>query len=53
MYKGKKDKNECANYRGISLVSVRIKLYGRLLRARVIKRTVSGMGEEQRGGWMI
>ena len=36
IYKGKSEKNECANYRGISLLSIPDKLYGRVIIERVI-----------------
>ena len=31
LYKGKGDRNECNNYRGISLLSIPEKVYGRIL----------------------
>ena len=47
LYKGKGDKCECSNSRGISLLSVINKLYGRLLMKRVTVRTEFAIGEEQ------
>ncbi len=35
MYKGKGDKSECGNYRGISLLSIPGKVYGKILIRRV------------------
>ena len=49
MYKGKDDKCECSNSRGISLLSVAGKLYGRVLIKRVRARTECAIGEEQCG----
>ena len=48
-YKGKGDKCECSNSRGISLLSVVGKLNGRLLIKRVRARTECAIGEEQCG----
>ena len=48
-YKGKGDKYECNSYRGISLMSVVGKLYGRILINRVRKGTELAIGEEQCG----
>ena len=49
LYKGKGDKCECNNSRGISLWSVVGKQYGRVLVKRVRARTVCAIGEEQCG----
>ena len=49
IYKGKGDKMECSNYRGISLLSVVGKLYGRVLIGRVKMITERSIGEEQGG----
>ena len=47
--KGKGDKWECNNYRGISLLSATGKLYGRVLIERVRRGTDCIVGEEQCG----
>ena len=47
--KGKGDKCECSNSRGISLLSVVGKLFGRVLFKRVRAGTECAIGEEQRG----
>ena len=49
LYKGKGDRYECQNYRGISLLSVVGKVYGRILEVRVRKGTNVAIGEEQCG----
>ena len=49
LYKGKGDKGECSNYRGISLLSIPGKLYGRVLIERVKACTEHQIGEEQCG----
>ena len=43
------DKSECSNSRGISLLSVVSKLYGRVLIKLSWAGTVCAIGEEQRG----
>ena len=48
-YKGKGDKYECDSYRGICLMSVVGKVYGRVLINRVRKGTETAIGEEQGG----
>ena len=48
-YKGKGDKQDCNSYRGICLMSVVGKLYGRVLINRVVKGTEAAIGEEQCG----
>ena len=49
LYKGKGDKCEYSNSRGISLLSVVGKLFGRMLIKRVSARTECAIGEKQRG----
>ena len=49
LYKGKGDKRECSNSRGMSLLSVVGKLYGRVLIKRVRVGTECAIGEEQCG----
>ena len=49
LYKGKGDRFECSNYRGISLLSVVGKLYGRILIGRIREQTERVIGEEQCG----
>ena len=49
LYKGKGDKCECSNSRGISLLSVVGKLFGRVLINRVRADTECAIGEEQCG----
>ena len=49
LYKGKGDKNECCNSRGISLLCVVGKLYGRVLIKRIRESTDGAIGEEQCG----
>ena len=47
LYKGKGDKCECRNSRGISLLSVVGTLFGRVLVKRVRAETECAIGEEQ------
>ena len=47
LYKGKGDKCECSNSRGISLLSVVGKQYGRVLIKRVSAGTECAIGEEE------
>ena len=47
LYKGKGDKCECSNFRGISLLSVVGKLFGRVLIKTVRAVTECAIGEEQ------
>ena len=47
LYKGKGDKCECSNSRGICLLSVVGKLFGRVLIKRVRAGTECAIGEEQ------
>ena len=49
LYKGKGDKCECSNSRGISLLSVVGKLFGRALIKRVRADTECAIGKEQCG----
>ena len=49
LYKGKGDKCECCNSRGISLLIVVGKLYGGVLIKRVRTGTECAIGEEQYG----
>ena len=49
LYKGKGDSLECKNNRGISLLSVPGKVYGRILIDRVIEQSEGQIGEEQSG----
>ena len=49
LYIGKGDKCECSNSRGISLLSVVGKLFGRVLIKRVIAGTECAIGDEQCG----
>ena len=49
LYKGKGDTRECGSYRGISLLSVVGKVYGRVLIERVIECTNGAVGGEQCG----
>lgn len=49
LYKGKGDRMECGNYRGICLLSVVGKVYGRILIERVRGMTEERIGEEQGG----
>ena len=49
LYKGKGDRNECKNYRGISLLSIPGKVYGRIVIERVRVLTEGMIGDEQCG----
>ncbi len=49
LYKGKGKREECNNYRGISLLSVPDKIYGRILNERMMKITAKSVGDEQGG----
>ncbi len=51
LYKGKGNREECNNYRGISLLSVPRKIYGRILNERMMKITDKSVGDEQGGFW--
>ena len=47
--RGKGDRNDCKNYRGISPLSIPGKVYGRILIERVHVLTEGMIGEEQCG----
>ncbi len=47
LYKGKGNRGECNNYRGISLLSVPGKIYGRILNERMMNITDKSVGDEQ------
>ncbi len=49
MYKGKGSRSECGSYRGISLLSVAGKVYGRILTERLMEVTEGKVSEEQGG----
>ncbi len=49
LYKGKGSRSECSSYRGISLLSVPGKVYGRILTERLTEVTEGKVSEEQRG----
>ena len=49
VYKGKGSRSECGNYRGISLLSIAGKVYGKIVVERVQKITESMISEEQGG----
>ena len=49
LYKGKGDVHECGNSRGISLLSVVGKLYGRILINRIRDKTETVISEVQSG----
>ena len=49
LYKGKGERSECANYRGISLLSVVGKVYGGILIDRIRSSVDRAIGEEQCG----
>ncbi len=49
LYKGKGNREECNNYRGISLLSVPGQIYGRILNERMMKITDKSVGAEQGG----
>ena len=49
LYKGKGEKAECKNYRGISLLSIVGKVYGMILTERMRKITDGMIGDEQGG----
>ena len=46
VYKGKNDRRDCANYRGISILSIPGKKYGMLLISRVIESRKKQVAEE-------
>ncbi len=49
LYKGKGNREEYNNYRGISLLSVPGKFYERILNERMTKITDESVGDEQEG----
>ena len=49
VYKGKGCKDECSSYRGISLLSIPGKVYGRIIIERVMNITESRISNEQGG----
>ncbi len=49
LYKGTGKREECNNYRGISLLSVPGKIYGRILNERMMTITDRSVGDEQGG----
>ena len=49
LYKGKGDVHECSNFRGISLLSVVRKVYGRVLVNRIRDETENVIMEVQSG----
>ncbi len=51
IYKGKGKREECSSHRGISLLSVPGKIYGRILNERMMKVTDKSVGDKQGGFW--
>lgn len=51
LHKGNSSKDECNNYRGINLISLTGKMYGRVLTDRLMKITKGKVCEEQGGFW--
>ncbi len=49
LYKGKGSRSECSSYRGITLLSVPGKVYGRILTERLMEVTEGKVSEEQGG----
>ncbi len=49
MYKGKGSRRECSSYRGISLLTVPGKVYGRILTERLMEVTEGKVSEDQGG----
>ncbi len=49
LHEGKGNKEECNNYRGISLLSMPGKIYGRILTERLMQVTEKKVGDEQGG----
>jgi len=52
VYKGKGDKSECGNYRGIRLLSIPGKVYGKILIGRV-QEIINGKVSEEQGGFIL
>ncbi len=53
LYKRKGNREEYKNYRGISLLSVPGKIYGRILNERMMKITDKSVGDEQGSFWKV
>ncbi len=49
LHKGKGNKEECNNYRGISLLRVPGKIYGRILTGRLMQVTEKKVSDEHEG----
>ncbi len=49
MHKGKGSRSECRGYRGINLLSVPGKVYGKILTKRLMEVTEGKVSEEQGG----
>ena len=49
VYRGKGVRRDCVNYRGISILSIPGKIYGKVLISRVIGNTKEQVAEEQGG----
>ncbi len=49
LYKGKGSRNECGSYRGINLLSVLGKVYGKILTEGLMEVTEGKVSEEQGG----
>ena len=49
IFKGKGDRNECKNHRGIRLLSIPAKVYGKILIEKVRSLTGELIGKEQCG----
>ena len=49
VYKGKGDRRDCVNYRGITILSIPGKIYGKVLINRVIESTKEQVAEKQGG----
>ncbi len=49
LHKGKGNRGECSSYRGISLLSVPGKVYGRILTEKLVEVTEGKVSEEQGG----
>ena len=47
IYRWKGDRRECANYRGMSIVIIPEKIYGRIMISRVIESTKEHVVEEK------
>ncbi len=49
LYKGKGRRSECSSYRGISLLSIPGRVYGRILTERLLEVTEQKVSEDQGG----